>query len=224
MWLTGQKQTTPASPAAHETQTMTLSDKAEKLRTQYGMKVGLPVSEVVTVAIAELGLDAQVQGLNLMQKANACIAALDTRQAPPVQWAQVVEQPVMPMGVAMDEQTLAAEARVREAEMRAERAEAELRAREAEMRAHAAEEALAQRSREEAEAKKARRQAEKEARKVKPVAAVPSQVRARSSPTSPDIAQLVRDRGHLHFHAASAYSRSLSEDNRVAAANGCKFV
>ena len=39
----------------------------------------------------------------------------------------MVEQPVMPMGVAMDEQTLAAEARVREAEMRAERAEAELR-------------------------------------------------------------------------------------------------
>jgi hypothetical protein len=224
MWLTGQKQTSPAPPAVHETQTMTLSDKAEKLRTQFGMEVGLPVSEVVTVAIAELGLDAQVQGLNLMQKANACIAALDTRQAPPVQWAQVVEQPVMPMGVAMDEQTLAAEARVREAEMRAERAEAELRAREAEMRAHAAEEALAQRSREEAEAKKARRQAEKEARKVKPVAAVPSQVRARSSPTSPDIAQLVRDRGHLHFHAASAYSKSLSEDNRVAAANGCKFV
>ena len=164
MWLTGQKQTTPASPAAHETQTMTLSDKAEKLRTQYGMKVGLPVSEVVTVAIAELGLDAQVQGLNLMQKANACIAALDTRQAPPVQWAQVVEQPVMPMGVAMDEQTLAAEARVREAEMRAERAEAELRAREAEIRARAAEAALAQQSREEAEGR-ARREAEAKARK-----------------------------------------------------------
>merc|ERR1711998_647488 len=27
-----------------------------------------------------------------------------------------------------------------------------------------------------------------------------------------------------HFHAASAYSKSLSEDNRVAAAKGCKIV
>ena len=31
----------------------TLSDKAEKLRTQFGMEVGLPVSEVVTVAVVK---------------------------------------------------------------------------------------------------------------------------------------------------------------------------
>ena len=55
--------------------------------------------------------------------------------------------PVVPMGEVVDESTLTANARGREAEMRAERAEAELRARNAEMRARAAEEALAQQKR-----------------------------------------------------------------------------
>lgn len=37
------------------------------------------MNAVLTAAIAELGLDAQVQGLNFVQKADPCIAALDTR-------------------------------------------------------------------------------------------------------------------------------------------------
>ena len=202
---------------------MSLAEKVETLRTQLGLEEG-PIFAIIEKASLELRLD--IGGMGLMDKADACLAQLEMGAT-------------APMG-AVVEAEFVTDMRPPEAEMRAERAEAELRAREAEMRARAAEEALARQLREEAEAKArreaeakarreaeaaARREAEKLARKVKPVAAVPaSQVRARSSPNSPDIAQQVRDRGHLHFHAASAYSQSLSEDNRVAAANGCKFV
>ena len=37
------------------------------------------MNAVLTAAIAELGLDAQVQGLNFVQKADPCIAAHGTR-------------------------------------------------------------------------------------------------------------------------------------------------
>lgn len=154
MWL-------PRKQAQAEPETMNLADKAEKLRTHFGMEENLPVSAVVTAAIAELGLDAQVKGLNLIQKTDACLAALGTRATATVPVAEAVHL-VMPMGVMVDESILTANARVREAEMRAERAEAELRVRNAEMRARAAEEALAQQNREQAEAK-ARREAEKAA-------------------------------------------------------------
>ena len=79
-------------PWMKQTQTApeTLADKVEKLRMHFGMGGELPFNAVVTAAIAELGLDAQVKGLNLRQKTEACIAALGTRQAPPVQLAEVV--------------------------------------------------------------------------------------------------------------------------------------
>ena len=63
---------------------MTLSAKAKKLRTQFGMERAT-VNAVVTAAIEELGLDAHAQGLNLVQQAGACVAALGTRQATPIQ-------------------------------------------------------------------------------------------------------------------------------------------
>ena len=138
-----------------ETQTMNLADKAEKLRTHFGMEENLSVSAVVTKAIAELGLVAQVQELSLIQKTDACLAALGNRA--------IATVPVV-MGLAVDESVLTADARVREVEMRAERAEAELRVRNAEMRARAAEEALAQHKREQAE-DRARREAEERARR-----------------------------------------------------------
>ena len=106
------------------------------------MEGNLPMNAVVSAAIAELGLE--VKGSNLMQKADACLAALGTRAVAPEPVGGVVH-PVVPMGEVVDvESILTANARVREAEMRAERAEAELRARNAEMRARAAEEAQAQ--------------------------------------------------------------------------------
>ena len=46
-WMWPMMQTTPAPPAAHEAQTMTLVDKAEKLRTHFGMERALPVNAVV---------------------------------------------------------------------------------------------------------------------------------------------------------------------------------
>jgi len=137
MWMP--RKQTQAEP---ETQTMNLADKAEKLRTHFGMEENLPVSAVVTAAIAELGLDAQVKGLNLIQKTDACLAALGTRATATVPVAEAVHL-VMPRGVMVDESILTANARVREAEMRA----------------RAAEEALAQQKREEAEGQ-ARREAE----------------------------------------------------------------
>ena len=41
------------------------------------------MNAVLTAAIAELGLDAQVQGLNFVQKADPCIAAHGTRVMAP---------------------------------------------------------------------------------------------------------------------------------------------
>ena len=63
MWM-AEKQT----QSERETQTMTLADKAEKLRMMFGMEKELPVNAVVTAAIVELSLHAQVKGMNLVQK------------------------------------------------------------------------------------------------------------------------------------------------------------
>ena len=131
---------------------MTLPAKVEQLRIHLGMEGALPINAVATKAVAELGLDAEVQGMNLRQKIDACFAALDTfghLPSPGPELAEVVHPAIVPMGEPVGESTLAADARVRAAEMRAERAEAELRA---------------QQSRLEAEAK-ARREAEEKARR-----------------------------------------------------------
>ena len=157
MWLVGKQEQTPPTPPAMEREdgaspprkTMTLTAKAEMLRTHFSMAAEAPLKEIVAAAIAELGLGAQVQGLNLMQKADACLAALGKRDqvAPePAELSEVLPE-VVPMEKPVDESILAMEARAREAEQRAQRAEAELRVREAEMRAQAAEQALAQQSR-----------------------------------------------------------------------------
>ena len=102
---------------ASETQTMTLAAKAEKLRTHFGMNEALTVSAVITASIAELGLDARVEGFTLVQKTDACLAALMASRG----------ESVMPLGVVVEESVMSADARVREAEMRAERAEAHYR-------------------------------------------------------------------------------------------------
>ena len=158
----------------------TLAAKAQTLRTNLEIAEEVPVAAVVAKAIEELGLATEVQELNLMQKADACLAALGASEvsAMPVTQAEVVpmEAPVelaelVPMTAAgevappfipepvPEDETIRAEARAREAELRAQRAEAELRVREAEMRAHAVEQALAQQTREAEE--RARREAYK---------------------------------------------------------------
>ena len=158
MWLLGKQ--TQAEP---ETQTMNLAGKVEELRTQFGMEGNLPMNAVVTAATAELGLEEKVKGLNLMQKIDACLAALGTRAVVPM--AEVAPrgmpgaQTVIPMGVAVDESILAVEARIREAEMRAQRAEAALRLQEAEMKAAAAEQALAQQTQQVQQAREAEERA-----------------------------------------------------------------
>ena len=59
----------------------------EDLRRQLGMEGNLPMNAVVTAAIAELGLE--VKGLNLMQKTDACLAALGTSAVAPVPVVEV---------------------------------------------------------------------------------------------------------------------------------------
>jgi len=55
---------------------MSLSEKVEVLRVQLGLKQGLPLAEVVLQAVQQLGLGAEVGGLNLVQKVDACLSML----------------------------------------------------------------------------------------------------------------------------------------------------
>ena len=125
-WMRGQQtQVDPAPPEEHET--MTLPAKVEQLRIHLGMEGALPINAVVTNAVAELGLDAEVQGMNLRQKIDVCFAALDTfghLPSPGPELAEVVHPAIVPMGEVVDEAILAANARALAAEQRAQRAEA----------------------------------------------------------------------------------------------------
>ena len=147
------------SPPMAQPQAQPTSNLAEKVQIickEIGMPEGASMIATVDMAVAEIGLAAQVQGLNIIQKADACLAHLGTASVPvpmtetlmmPQSWGPTVQsmaQPMapqmgMPIAQAVDERTLMAEARMREAEQRAREAEAAMRSQEAEMRARAAE-------------------------------------------------------------------------------------
>ena len=76
----------------------TLMEKATVLRQQLGIAEGEPLVSVVEKATADLGLANELEGLNIQQKVDACLARLGVSGIPAAQ--AVPLQPVMAMPAA----------------------------------------------------------------------------------------------------------------------------
>jgi len=80
---------------------MSLTDKAETLRVQLGLEPG-PVISVINQATTELGLDAELRSMSLVDKADACLSHLGMSGAAGVIPVQPVSVQAMPMGVVVE--------------------------------------------------------------------------------------------------------------------------
>jgi len=75
----------------------TLAQQADLLRTQLGLKDRSTIKETIDAAVSELGLAHQVQGMNLVAQASACMEALGvSNEQPAVPMAVVIADPVLP--------------------------------------------------------------------------------------------------------------------------------
>jgi len=68
---------------------MSLAEKAEAIRTQLGLKPGLPIHDIVLQAVDQLGISGV--GLNLAQKVDACFAAVSSPPSEPAGAPPVVQ-------------------------------------------------------------------------------------------------------------------------------------
>jgi len=74
---------------------MSLADKAERLRAELGLEAG-PIIAIIEQASTQLGLDAELRGMSLVAKADACMLQLGASAMVPMGTAVVAEaMPVM---------------------------------------------------------------------------------------------------------------------------------
>ena len=120
----------------------TLAQKAERLRAELGIAEGTPVAQTINQACDELSL--ATEGKSIGAKADAAIEAAGINLGSmPVDEAvpPAPETVAAPVDINITVDMASAEARIREAEQRAQQAEAALQLQELERRARAAEEA-----------------------------------------------------------------------------------
>lgn len=70
---------------------MSLTDKVERLRTQLGLEPGLPIVQLITQSVEQLGLADELRGQPLAAQADACLTQLGLPTASEVPMAHIVE-------------------------------------------------------------------------------------------------------------------------------------
>ena len=77
---------------------VSLSDKAEELRREMGLKEGLPIAQVVDETAVQLGLTAELEGMRMIDKVDACLKQI---RGPIGHGAGVLGAVPVPMAMAM---------------------------------------------------------------------------------------------------------------------------
>lgn len=77
---------------------MSLADKADRLRAELGLEAG-PIIAIIEQASTQLGLDAELRGMSLVDKADACMSQLGASMMAPMATVPVVAAEVVPMAV-----------------------------------------------------------------------------------------------------------------------------